>query len=151
MKLTLLKLDMVVLQENLRLNGPAARLDRKCTKDWVSADGKLSIPRGMKIRFPYYAIHHNPDWWPEPELYKPERFLKENSHNIKPYTWIPFGSGPRVCIGERFAMVEMKIAMVKLLQKFTPDLTSNSKLEVNKGDLFTMSFNDFDLKFSSRN
>lgn len=87
------------MQENLRLNGPAARLDRKCTKDWTSADGKLVIKRGTKIRFPYYVVHHNPDWWPEPLLYKPERFLKENAHNIKPYTWIPFGSGPRVCIG----------------------------------------------------
>ena len=113
--------------------------------------GKMNIKKGTYIRFPYYVIHHNPEFWPEPEQFKPERFLKENSHNIIPYSWIPFGSGPRACIGERFAMVEMKIALVKLLQKFTPALDENSKLEILKGDQFLYSYNDFDLKFVKRN
>ena len=100
---------------------------------------------------------------PEPLLYKPERFLKENAHNIKPYTLIPFG--PRVCIGlilkillfileilgKRLAMIEMKIAMVKLLQKFTPELTyRRSKISPNRGDFLTMSYPDFDLTFVKR-
>ena len=67
-------------QENLRLNGPVARNDRKCVKDWDGGEqfGGLKIPAGMKIRFPLHTIHHNPEFWPEPDLYKPERFLKEN-------------------------------------------------------------------------
>ena len=117
----------------------------------VIISGKMNIKKGTYIRFPYYVIHHNPEFWPEPELFKPERFLKENAHNIVPYSWVPFGSGPRACIGERFAMVEMKIAMVKLLQKFTPALDENSKIEILKGDQFLYSYNDFDLKFNKRN
>ena len=138
------------IKENLRLCGPVARIDRLCKKDWTSPDGRMTIKAGTYVRFPFYVIHHNPEFWPEPELFQPERFLKENSHNIVPYSWIPFGAGPRACIGERFAMVEMKIAMVKLLQNFTPTLTDTSKIEVLKGDLFLYNYPDFDLKFLKR-
>ena len=71
----------------------------------------------MLINIPLYVIHHNPEYWPEPELFKPERFssfiivvslcnmfrfLKENADKIVPYSWLPFGAGPRACIGVIF-------------------------------------------------
>ena len=96
-----------VCLENLRLNGPIARTDRMCVKDWEDDQEfpGLKIPKGTKIRLPLHAVHHNPEFWPQPELFKPERFLKENSHNIKPFSFLAFGFGPRVCIGERFISV----------------------------------------------
>ena len=80
-----------------------ARIDRMCVKDWDDGGefGGLKIAKGTKIRIPLHALHHNPEFWPEPELFKPERFFKENAHNIKPYSFLSFMSGPRVCIGER--------------------------------------------------
>ena len=81
------------------------RNDRLCIKDWVDTTGEfggLEIKKGTVIRFPFYVIHHNPEFWPEPEVFKPERFLKENAHTIKPFSWLPFGSGPRQCIGKFF-------------------------------------------------
>ena len=53
----------------------------------------------MSISIPVFAIHHDPSIWAEPETFRPERFLKEEESNIQPYTWLPFGGGPRQCIG----------------------------------------------------
>ena len=89
-------------QENLRVHPPVTRNDRLCIKDWVDTSGEfggLEIKKGTYIRLPYYVIHRNPEFWPEPDTFNPDRFLKDNAHNIKPFTWLPFGSGPRQCIG----------------------------------------------------
>ena len=94
----------------------------------------------MNINIPVYVIHHNPEYWPEPELFRPERFLKENADRIVPFSWLPFGGGPRACIGERFAMAEMKMAMTKLLSKFTIEADDQTRLEFRKGDQFLMSY-----------
>ena len=100
-EISLMLFEPSLTQENLRLHGPVTRNDRLCIKDWVDISGELGgleIKKGTYIRLPYYVIHHNPEFWPEPETFKPERFLKENAHNIKPFSWLPFGSGPRQCI-----------------------------------------------------
>ena len=67
-------------------------------------------------------MHYNSKYFPEPEQFRPERFLKSSSSSeegskVVPFSHLPFGVGPRVCIGQRFAMVEMKIAMAKLLSR----------------------------------
>ena len=86
------------IKEDLRMFPPFARNDRVCVKDWENEG--LKICKGINIAIPIYAIHHNPEYWPEPELFKPERFFKENASSLVPYAWLPFGSGPRVCIGK---------------------------------------------------
>jgi len=126
------------IKEDLRMFPPVARNDRVCVKDWEEEG--LSISKGINIAIPIYVIHHNPEYWPEPELFKPERFFKENASNVIPYAWLPFGSGPRACIGERFAMTEIKIAMVKLLQKFQLESDEITKLELLKGDVSMTAF-----------
>jgi len=141
------------IKENLRVHPPITRNDRLCIKDWVDTSGEfggLEIKKGTHIKLPYHVIHHNPEFWPEPETFKPERFLKANAHNIKPFSWLPFGSGPRQCIGERFAMTEMKIAMVKLLQKFTLETNANSEIKLLDGDMFMYGYPDFSLTFIKR-
>merc|ERR1719474_483558 len=99
-----------------------------------------SILQGMMINIPTYVIHHNPEYWPEPELFKPERFLKENADQIVPYSWLPFGAGPRACIGERFAMAEMKMALAKVVSKFRVEADEMTKIEFQKGDQAMMSY-----------
>ncbi|KAF1522137.1 Cytochrome P450 3A24, partial [Eudyptes sclateri] len=109
-------LDMVV-NESLRLYPPGSRLERICKKT-VELNG-VTIPKGMVVTIPAYVLHRDPEHWPEPEEFRPERFSKESKESIDPYTFLPFGAGPRNCIGMRFALLIMKVAMVVLLQNFS--------------------------------
>ncbi|XP_040917720.1 cytochrome P450 3A27-like [Toxotes jaculatrix] len=109
-------LDMVV-NETMRLYPIATRLER-ISKASVEVNG-VTIPKGTVIVVPLYALHHNPDLWPNPDTFKPERFSKENKDNIDPYAFLPFGAGPRNCIGMRFALLMMKLAIVEILQNFS--------------------------------
>nr|XP_013811097.1 PREDICTED: cytochrome P450 3A8-like isoform X2 [Apteryx mantelli mantelli]XP_013811098.1 PREDICTED: cytochrome P450 3A8-like isoform X3 [Apteryx mantelli mantelli] len=109
-------LDMVV-NETLRLFPAGGRLERVCKKT-VEING-VTIPEGMVIMIPAYVMHHDPEYWPQPEEFRPERFSKENKGSIDPYTYLPFGAGPRNCIGMRFALLTLKVAVVVLLQNFS--------------------------------
>ncbi|NXD61739.1 CP3AO protein, partial [Eolophus roseicapillus] len=109
-------LDMVV-SESLRLFPPVGRIDRVCKKT-VELNG-VTIPKGMVVMIPTYMLHHDPAYWPEPKEFRPERFSKESRESIDPYTFLPFGAGPRNCIGMRFALLIVKVAVVALLQNFS--------------------------------
>ncbi|KAM6054308.1 cytochrome P450 3A9-like [Chlamydotis macqueenii] len=109
-------LDMA-LNETLRLFPLGGRLERVSKKD-VEING-VTIPKGTLVIIPTYTLHHNPEYWPNPEEFRPERFSKENKDAIDPYTYLPFGAGPRNCIGMRFALLTMKVAITILLQHFT--------------------------------
>ncbi|XP_051017137.1 cytochrome P450 3A9-like isoform X4 [Acomys russatus] len=109
-------LDMVV-NETLRLYPVGGRLERICKKD-VEING-VFIPKGTIVMVPTFALHKDPNCWPEPEEFCPERFSKKNQDSINPYTYLPFGNGPRNCIGMRFALMNMKVALVRILQNFS--------------------------------
>lgn len=106
-----------VINESLRLYPIASRLER-VAKASVEING-LVIPKGMVVLVPTWPMHRDPEIWPEPEKFKPERFSKKNKDNIDPYIYMPFGSGPRNCIGMRFALVVMKLAVVEILQRYS--------------------------------
>ncbi|NWX86936.1 CP3A9 protein, partial [Nothoprocta ornata] len=108
-------LDMTV-NETLRLFPLGGRLERTCKKS-IEIKG-VTIPEGTIVMIPPYTLHRNPEHWPEPEEFRPERFSKENKGAIDPYTFLPFGAGPRNCIGMRFALLTLKVAIVILLQHF---------------------------------
>lgn len=109
-------LDMV-LNETLRLYPIAGRLERVCKRD-VEISG-VFIPKGTVVMVPTFTLHRDLDLWPEPEEFHPERFSKKNKDSINPYIYLPFGTGPRNCIGMRFAVMNMKLALVTLLQNFS--------------------------------
>ncbi|XP_075422075.1 cytochrome P450 3A24-like isoform X1 [Ascaphus truei] len=109
-------LDMVI-QENLRMFPTAVRLDR-ISKQNVEINGVI-IPKGTVTMIPLYVLHRDPKYWPEPDEFRPERFSKENREAQDPYTFLPFGAGPRNCIAMRFALLSMKLAITVLLQNFT--------------------------------
>nr|XP_021535712.1 cytochrome P450 3A12-like [Neomonachus schauinslandi] len=109
-------LDMV-LNESLRLYPISGRLERVCKKD-VEISG-VFIPKGTVVMVPVFTLHRDLDLWPEPEEFHPERFSKKNKDNIIPYTYLPFGTGPRNCLGMRFAIMNMKLALVRVLQNFS--------------------------------
>ncbi|XP_073931685.1 cytochrome P450 3A11-like [Castor canadensis] len=109
-------LDMVV-NETLRLYPVSSRVERLCKKD-VEIRG-LYIPKGVVMMVPVFVLHRDPEHWPEPEEFRPERFSKENKERIDPYTYMSFGAGPRNCIGMRFALMNVKLALVRVLQNFS--------------------------------
>uniref|UniRef100_A0A452TXS3 Cytochrome P450 3A n=1 Tax=Ursus maritimus TaxID=29073 RepID=A0A452TXS3_URSMA len=109
-------LDMV-LNETLRLYPIGGRLERLCKKD-VEISG-VFIPKGTVVMVPVFTLHRDQDLWPEPEEFRPERFSKKNKDSINPYIYLPFGTGPRNCLGMRFAIMNMKLALVRVLQNFS--------------------------------
>ncbi|NWY45556.1 CP3A9 protein, partial [Sylvia atricapilla] len=109
-------LDMTV-NETLRYYPLGGRIERTCKKD-VEING-VTIPKGVVVTIPPYVLHRDPEYWPNPDEFRPERFSKENKESIDPYTYLPFGAGPRNCIGMRFALLTLKVAIVSLLQHFT--------------------------------
>ncbi|XP_078695168.1 cytochrome P450 3A8-like [Branchiostoma floridae x Branchiostoma belcheri] len=108
-------LEMCV-NETLRIYPGAKRFDRVCRED-ADING-LHIPAGTNINFPVWAIHHDPELWPEPDKFRPERFSKEEMAARDPFAFLSFGAGPRGCVGMRLAMLEIKLALAKAMRKF---------------------------------
>jgi len=105
------------IDESFRISTGFFRVDRYCTKDWDSGTG-FTIKKGTPVFFPAYAVHHNPDNYPEPEKYKPERFLPENKDKLVPCSYLTFGLGHRQCLGMKLVMEMLKSFMVRLLRDF---------------------------------
>ncbi|XP_028259787.1 cytochrome P450 3A30 isoform X5 [Parambassis ranga] len=106
-----------VFNECVRLYPSSARLERM-SKESVKING-ITIPKDMIVTVPVYALHRDPELWPEPETFNPDRFSKESKQHIKPYSFLPFGVGPRNCVGIRFATVMIKLALVEILQNYS--------------------------------
>jgi cytochrome P450 family 9 len=94
-------MDMVI-SEGLRKWPPAVVTDRVSTRNCtLQVDDKtIKLEKGVNFWIPIYPIHHDAKYYPDPEKFDPERFSDENKHNIVPYSYLPFGIGPRNCIGE---------------------------------------------------
>lgn len=76
------------------------------------------------------GIHRDPQYFPNPDTFDPERFSDENKENIKPYTYMPFGLGPRNCIGSRFAILEIKTIFFYMLSKFNIVVTEKTQIPI---------------------
>ncbi|XP_047354943.1 uncharacterized protein LOC124951156 [Vespa velutina] len=129
-------LHMVVC-ETLRKYPPVPILNRVCTKEIKLPNSNVIIPEGTGVVIPLFGIHRDPNIYPEPEKFIPERFSEEQSRGKHPYTYMPFGEGPRICIGMRFALVQTKVALMNALNKFTflPGPNTPRKLEFTAGTI----------------
>ncbi|KAK7863029.1 hypothetical protein R5R35_010772 [Gryllus longicercus] len=123
-----------VISEVLRLYPPAPSTDRICVKDTLLPAGEYSnaitIPKGTIVQAPIVGLHTDPQYWKEPKKFDPDRFSDENKHKIKPFTYMPFGMGPRICIGQRFALIEVKMALVHLLHSFDLHPSAKTKFPI---------------------
>lgn len=109
------RLDMVI-RECLRLYPVIVSfVSRKCQQD-ITVMGQF-IPAGVNVTVPVWHLHHSAEHWPDPFKFDPERFSEDKE---KPHVgaYLPFGLGPRACIGERFAMLELKATVYKVLRNF---------------------------------
>ncbi|XP_070562684.1 cytochrome P450 4F12-like [Ptychodera flava] len=102
------------IKESLRLNPAVPLVSRITTRPIQLPDGR-TLEKGLPIRINIYNLHHSSHVWDDPEVYDPSRFLPENVNKRSPHAFIPFSAGPRNCIGQNFAMSELKIVVALLL------------------------------------
>ncbi|XP_003972356.1 cytochrome P450 4V8 [Takifugu rubripes] len=105
-----------VIKEALRLFPSVPFFARSLGED-CHING-FKVPKGANAVIITYALHRDPRYFPEPEEFRPERFLPENSVGRPPYAYLPFSAGLRNCIGQRFALIEEKVVLASILRKF---------------------------------
>ncbi|XP_075979970.1 cytochrome P450 6a9-like [Anticarsia gemmatalis] len=110
-------LDMVV-SESLRKYPPIGFLQRLCTKDTV-LPSKVNVEKDTAVVIPVFAIHRDEKYYPQADVFDPERFSPRNVQSLPKFTYLSFGEGNRVCIGTRFARLQLKAALAWLLRRFT--------------------------------
>uniref|UniRef100_A0A1S4L1H1 Cytochrome P450, putative n=1 Tax=Ixodes scapularis TaxID=6945 RepID=A0A1S4L1H1_IXOSC len=117
-----------VVSESLRMFPPGARLERTASNDYVLGDTGIKVPKGCVIAVPVYAMHHEPDYFPDPATFDPSRFSDENIDSIRPYTYLPFGAGPRNCLGMRFALEAVKLSLLHSVHSVQFVRTENTQV-----------------------
>src|SRR6185437_13589714 len=105
-----------VIKETLRLYPPIHLGSRIAAVDIAFHDHL--VPAGTRVLYSIYLTHRDEKYWPAPTVFDPDRFSPENAGHRQAYTFLPFGAGPRNCIGAAFAQVEATIVLARLLQRF---------------------------------
>jgi len=143
-----------VINESLRLYPVAAFLDRQCVKEFelppATSDGEpITLKPGDIVWFPSYALHRDPKYYSQPDKFNPERFLNGDVNNS---VYMPFGIGPRVCIGNRFALMEAKVMLFYLLWRYDlePDIKTKIPMVLNKKSFVMLAEGGFWLKLRPR-
>lgn len=111
-------------------------IDRECTPengaDFYSLEpiSNFKVPRGFPIYIPTYALHRDEKYFPNPSKYDPERFNEENKDSIPPYAYIPFGMGPRNCLGERFGILQVKLGLIHFLKGHYVEVCAETQMNI---------------------
>ena len=109
----------------IRLFPVVSNIGRKVTEDTV-VDGHL-LKKGLNVNILIHMIHRDEKYYPDPEKFDPERFLPENTKDRHPFAFVPFSAGKRNCIGQKFAMMELKVLLSGIFRKFS--MQSSKKIE----------------------
>ncbi|XP_016361510.1 cytochrome P450 3A30-like [Sinocyclocheilus anshuiensis] len=132
----LMKIDYLemAINESMRLLPTTPRLERVCKKT-VELNG-VTIPKDTLVGIPTYVLCRDPQLWESPDEFRPERFSPESKSEINQYIFMPFGLGPRNCIGMRFAQMIMKLLVVKLLQNFSIETCKETQIPLELNAMF---------------
>lgn len=122
-----LKFTTQVIQETMRIYPPAWITDRLANEAEDIKD--YHIPKDRMFAIYIYGLHHSKKYWNEPEKFKPKRFEKENMKGKPSFAYMPFGGGPRLCIGNNFAMMEMQMVILELVKRYNFELEENQTIE----------------------
>jgi|SRR6266487_560658 len=116
-----------VFKETMRLYPPAAGIVREALHT-IEIDG-YQVPRGCNVILSPYTLHRKPEYFPDPETFDPGRFTPEREKQLPRYAYIPFGAGPRICIGNHFALMEGQLLIATLAQRVTFTLLPGQTIE----------------------
>lgn len=120
---------IAVLDEAMRIRPPFWMIDREALKD--DEFKGIKIPAGTTV-VPYiYGVHHNAEIWKDPHLFDPSRFEKESADKNHPFAHIPFGGGPRVCIGQNMAKMQILLVMSAIIKKYDFELSDKKDIEMH--------------------
>nr|QAX33066.1 cytochrome P450 CYP6B5-like protein [Carposina sasakii] len=146
----LLYLDACI-SETLRLYPILPLITREVVEDCVLPTG-LQLNSGMRVHLPIYHIHRDPKHFSDPEEFRPERFCSETKEDIAPYTYLPFGAGPRICMGIRIAKMQILTGLVTLLKKYRISLAEGmaTSIEIEPKILVFQPVGGIRLKFEPR-
>ncbi|KAG5329969.1 CP6J1 protein, partial [Acromyrmex heyeri] len=120
-----------VINETMRLVPAALLMKKRCTEEFElkGSDGVVyRVPPGMKILISVQALHKDPQYWENPEEYDPERFNSDRKHNIDRFTFLPFGEGPRICVGMRMAQLQIKAGLAMIVKKYKLELSPKTQM-----------------------
>ncbi|KAK7874324.1 hypothetical protein R5R35_007798 [Gryllus longicercus] len=117
-ELSELKYLEMVIKESLRIYPPVCAVARQINSDLPLESSNLTIPAGTTLFLNFYLLHRDPDVFPDCESFDPERFIPEQTVRRNPFSYLPFSAGSRNCIGQRFAMLELKSIVAKLVWNF---------------------------------
>ncbi|XP_052566256.1 probable cytochrome P450 6d5 [Culex pipiens pallens] len=139
------------IDETLRKYPAVPFLNRECTKDYVIPGTSSTVEKGTTVIIPVLGLQHDPEFYSDPEKFIPERFTDEATTD-KPY--LPFGTGPRVCIGLRLGKLQTKMGLVMMLSKFNIRLVDETyyskELELDSKGLFLMPIGGIKVAVSAR-
>jgi cytochrome P450 len=116
-----------VVRETLRLYPPAYSIGREVVTPFEI--GGYRPERGNEVMVSPYTLHRDPRWFPQPEHFRPERWL-QTAHALPKFAYLPFGAGPRVCIGNHFAMLEISIVLAEFVRRFEFERLPGFELEL---------------------
>jgi cytochrome P450 len=117
-----------VLKETMRLYPPAWATGRETTEAYELRGTK--IPKGAQLMASQWIVHRDARWFPNPEGFDPDRWSPERAKEVPRYAYFPFGGGPRVCIGNHFAMMEATLLLVLITQRFRVELLAGERLDL---------------------
>ncbi|KAF8796998.1 Cytochrome P450 3A21 like protein [Argiope bruennichi] len=119
-----------IISETMRLFPPAVRLERQASADYELGETGIKIPKGMIVTIPNYAMHRDPEYFPNPEKFDPDRWTVEEKAKRDQYAYLPFGAGPRNCVGMRFALTEVKVCIALVILNFKINKSSKTKMRL---------------------
>lgn len=117
----------MVLSESIRLRPPAWAIGRRATQEVRIGD--IAIPEGSIVVVSPWLLHHDARWWPEPEAFRPERWTPEAGAERPRFAYVPFGGGPRLCVGEPFARMEGVLLLATIAQRWRLRLVPGASVE----------------------
>lgn len=115
-----------VMQETMRMYPASILLLRKCTKAYQLPDSDAVIEPGTRVIVPVYSLQFDPQYYPDPQKFDPDRWLDTNYKTNGRF--LPFGDGPRICIAMRFALLEMKLCLAQLVAEYNVTLGSKTQI-----------------------
>ncbi|XP_011500584.1 PREDICTED: cytochrome P450 6k1-like [Ceratosolen solmsi marchali] len=136
-----------VVSETLRLYPPVPLIDRISVEDYKIPETDIVLDKETAVFASVIGLHTDPKYFTNPFKYDPDRFSDERISDMTPGTYIPFGIGPRTCIGMRTGILMSMVGLITILREYEVSINSNYKCEVNKRSIFTAPLNGVNLYF----